>query len=90
MGFISEECYWAGWYSSIDVDLWKMLDQEGPISYGQGTIIKEELALLKKYHEISGGWWMTAPDDGQDTWAIFVPTHIWKSRHLLERILKER
>ena len=72
---LSEGCFSAGWMSSLEFALWKMLvassedsDSDSDSDFGFRGIYAEEKQRLRKLSEKAGGWW---------TFRRFMPFEEW-------------
>lgn len=76
MGRISEDYYCAGWLTSLEFDLWRMV-QGGDTGYGFGRLSPHEVDKLRWLSEQCGGWWIWDEQMG----ARFVTLKEWESMY---------
>lgn len=57
MSAISEDCWCAGWLTSLEHSLWTAR-QDGPMNFGMGIISQRQCDLLRLLSEEAGGWWV--------------------------------
>ena len=62
---LSEDCYYAGWESGIEKDLWNKCRDDRPSGYGQCSAaeIADRLAALRALSEMAGGWLVYDDDE---------------------------
>ena len=70
---ISEQCYYAGWMSDLEYDLWQIA-REAP--YGHGTITARQAQLLRLLTEEADGW--CTYSDGDDP--VFLDLASWREK----------
>ncbi|MBP0578636.1 hypothetical protein J8I29_04900 [Labrys sp. LIt4] len=70
---ISEQCYYAGWMSDLEYDLWQVAPDT---SYGHGTITERQAQLLRLLAEEADGWWTYS--DGDDP--AFLDLASWREK----------
>lgn len=70
MSDISEECWFAGWYTGLENILWREITEPS------GLISEQERTDLRKLSEEIGGWIMW--DDADEIGTVFVPLEQWK------------
>jgi len=73
MSDFSEDYWCAGWLMDLEFTLWEALTA-GDGQLGMGRIEEHEIARMKRLHEIAGGWWVWAKDEGRER---FVTTEEW-------------
>lgn len=67
---ISEDCWCAGWMSSLEFTLWDVV-QGGDRNVGMFPLSEERVECLRWLAEQAGGWWIW--DNGEK----FIPTAEW-------------
>lgn len=73
MSAVSEDYWFAGWLSSLEYDLWRMVEG-GERSYGIGVVTEHEVSELRRLSAEAGGWFKWSDDAGD---AVFVPLNEW-------------
>jgi hypothetical protein len=72
MSDISERCWCASWIMGNEFALWSIV-QNGPCKWGQDEVDEGDIARLKEFSDISGGWFYWDDEEGEK----FVPTDEW-------------
>jgi len=73
--WLSQDCWFAGWYDGIEFDLWTAIPG-GQFRYGGRLIAAIELRVLQWLSETSRGWIMW--DDSTEG-PVFVDLEAWKA-----------
>lgn len=71
---ISEQCFYAGWMSDLEYDLWQIAPET---SYGHGTITARQAQLLRLLAEEADGWWTYSDDHGDP---VFLDLASWRKK----------
>ena len=74
---ISEDCWCAGWLTSLSMDLWEFRQRGGGHHYGQGEVTERQAQLLRLLSEEAGGWFRWDDKEGvtfvgMDQWLACV------------------
>lgn len=67
MSFLADHCYWAGWRSGWEYDLWRVLET-GPQAVGGDHITQDDSNRLRQLAQAADGWY---------TYDACVPMAVW-------------